>query len=177
MDHRLAGRFSYTCYPLYDWRTRDIWIFNHKSRLPYSPLYDLMHRAGVPLKNMRVCEPFGPEQRRGLWLYHILEPETWERMCRRVCGAHSGAIYANASGDYFALKTKIRKPAHFSWREYALFLLDSMPEKTAEHYRNKIAIYLHWYQTRGFPDDIPDEQEKISAIAIFPHGAVSARRY
>ena len=41
-----------------------------------------------------------------------------------------------------------------------LFLLDSMPEKTAEHYRNKIAIYLHWYQTRGFPDDIPDEQEK-----------------
>ena len=152
--------FSYTCYPLYDWRTRDIWIFNHKSRLPYNPLYDLMHRAGVPLKNMRVCEPFGPEQRRGLWLYHILEPETWERMCRRVCGAHSGAIYANASGDYFALKTKIRKPAHFSWREYALFLLDSMPEKTAEHYRNKIAIYLHWYQTRGFPDDIPDEQEK-----------------
>lgn len=88
-----------------------------------------MHRAGVPLKNMRVCEPFGPEQRRGLWLYHILEPETWERMCRRVCGAHSGAIYANASGDYFALKTKIRKPAHFSWREYALFLLDSMPAK------------------------------------------------
>ena len=82
------------------------------------------------------------------------------RMCRRVCGAHSGAIYANASGDYFALKTKIRKPAHFSWREYALFLLDSMPEKTAEHYRNKIAIYLHWYQTRGFPVDIPDEQEK-----------------
>jgi predicted phosphoadenosine phosphosulfate sulfurtransferase len=76
--------FNYTCYPLYDWRTRDIWIFNHKSRLPYNPLYDLMHRAGVPLKNMRVCEPFGPEQRRGLWLYHILEPETRERMCRRV---------------------------------------------------------------------------------------------
>jgi predicted phosphoadenosine phosphosulfate sulfurtransferase len=51
-----------------------------------------------------------------------------------------------------------------------------MPAKTAEHYRNKIAIYLHWYQTRGFPVDIPDEQEKISAIAMFPHGAASARR-
>ncbi|EKT5515418.1 DUF3440 domain-containing protein, partial [Escherichia coli] len=39
------------------------------------------------------------------------------------------------------------------------FLLDVMPERTAEHYRNKIAVYLRWYQTRGFPDDIPDEQE------------------
>lgn len=152
--------FSCTCYPLYDWRTRDIWIFNQKTKLPYNPLYDLMYRAGVKLKNMRVCEPFGPEQRRGLWLYHILEPETWEKMCRRVCGAHSGAIYANHSGDYFALKTKIRKPPHFSWREYTLFLLESMPEKTAEHYRNKIAIYLRWYETHGYPDDIPDEQEK-----------------
>lgn len=40
-----------------------------------------------------------------------------------------------------------------------MFLLDVMPERTAEHYRNKIAVYLRWYQTRGFPDDIPDEQE------------------
>ncbi|ENA6357147.1 DUF3440 domain-containing protein, partial [Escherichia coli] len=46
-----------------------------------------------------------------------------------------------------------------TWRSYAMFLLDVMPERTAEHYRNKIAVYLRWYQTRGFPDDIPDEQE------------------
>ncbi len=65
------------------------------------PLYDLMYRAGVPLRNMRVCEPFGPEQRKGLWLYHVLEPETWARMCERVSGAASGALYANESGAYF----------------------------------------------------------------------------
>ncbi len=49
-----------------------------------------MYRAGVPLRNMRVCEPFGPEQRKGLWLYHVLEPETWAGMCERVSGAASG---------------------------------------------------------------------------------------
>ena len=116
--------FYYTLYPLYDWKARDIWIYNARTRAIYNPLYDLMYRAGVPLRNMRVCEPFGPEQRKGLWLYHVLEPETWARMCERVS-----------------------------------FLLDVMPERTAEHYRNKIAVYLRWYQTRGFPDDIPDEQE------------------
>lgn len=73
----------------------------------------------------------------------------------------SGAIYANESGAYFGLRKRIYKPAHHTWRSYAMFLLDAMPKKTAEHYRNKIAVYLHWYQTRGFPEDIPDEQEMI----------------
>jgi predicted phosphoadenosine phosphosulfate sulfurtransferase len=135
-----------------------------------------MHRAGVPLKNMRVCEPFGPEQRRGLWLYHILEPETWERMCRRVCGAHSGAIYANASGDYFALKTKIRKPAHFSWREYALFLLDSMPEKPPSITVIKSLFICTGTRPAVSLSIFPTSRKKISAIAMFPHGAASARR-
>ena len=151
--------FYYTMYPLYDWKTRDIWIYHTRTRAIYNPLYDLMYRAGVPLRNMRVCEPFGPEQRKGLWLYHVLEPDTWARMCERVSGAASGALYANESGAYFALRKRISKPAHHTWRSYAMFLLDVMPERTAEHYRNKIAVYLRWYQTRGFPDDIPDEQE------------------
>ncbi|EFH3309103.1 TPA: DUF3440 domain-containing protein [Escherichia coli] len=30
--------------------------------------------------------------------YHVLEPETWARMCKRVSGAASGALYANESG-------------------------------------------------------------------------------
>lgn len=150
--------WCYTCYPLYDWKTRDIWIFNARLKQPSNPLYDLMYQAGVPLRNMRVCEPFGPEQRRGLWLYHVLEPKTWEKLCCRVAGAHCGAIYANETGDYYALRKKIRKPSHYTWRSYAMFLLDSLPGKTAEHYRNKIAVYLRWYQTRGFPDDIPDAQ-------------------
>ncbi|EEW8994761.1 phosphoadenosine phosphosulfate reductase family protein, partial [Escherichia coli] len=104
--------FYYTMYPLYDWKTRDIWIYHTRTRAIYNPLYDLMYRAGVPLRNMRVCEPFGPEQRKGLWLYHVLEPETWARMCERVSGAASGALYANESGAYFALRKRISKPAH-----------------------------------------------------------------
>lgn len=151
--------FSYTCYPLYDWKTRDIWVFNAKTRLLYNHIYDLMFSAGVPVNNMRVCEPFGPEQRKGLWLYHVIEPETWAKICHRVHGANSGSIYANQSGEFYALNTKLKKPLNHTWRSYALFLLDSMPYSTAEHYRNKIAIYLQWYRTRGFPDDIPDEQE------------------
>ena len=53
-----------------------------------------MYQAGVPLRHMRICEPFGPEQRQGLWLYHVIEPDRWAAMCARVSGVKSGGIYA-----------------------------------------------------------------------------------
>jgi predicted phosphoadenosine phosphosulfate sulfurtransferase len=144
-------------YPIYDWKMQDIWTFHARTGLPYNSLYDLMYQAGVAMNGMRVCEPFGPEQRKGLWLYHVLEPETWARACRRVAGAASGARYARQVSDFYGYRTLSKPPAH-DWKSYALFLLDSMPQRTAEHYRNKIAIYLRWYQSRGYPQDIPDEQ-------------------
>lgn len=146
-----------TAYPLYDWKTKDIWIYTAKNQCKYNLLYDLMFRAGVPMKAMRVCEPFGPEQRRSLWLYHILEPETWGRVCARVAGAESGARYAVENGPFYAHRQPIVCPKHHTWKSYAFLLLNSMPVRTAEHYKNKIAVYLRWYQTRGYPDDIPDD--------------------
>lgn len=160
--------YYYTAYPLYDWKAKDIWLYHAKTKKIYNSLYDLMYRAGVPLKSMRVCEPFGPEQRKGLWLYHILEPDTWSIMCSRVSGAHGGAIYANESGAFYALRTQITKPEYFSWRDYAIFLLDVMPVATAEHYKNKIAVYLRWYQSHGYPEDIPDKQDNDTGSKDIP---------
>lgn len=154
--------------PLYDWKAKDIWIYHATFRMPYNPLYDLMYRASVPMKHMRVCEPFGPEQRQGLWLYHVLEPETWSRVCSRVAGANSGATYAHQSGSYFSKHVHLSKPRHLSWQEYANFLLNSMPQNTAEHYRTKIAVYLRWYVTRGYPDTLPEQQEKDTGAKDIP---------
>lgn len=154
----LAGS-GYTAWPLYDWKAKDIWCFSAQENKRFNPLYNLMYQAGVSMADMRICEPFGPEQRRGLWLYHVLEPETWSRVCQRVSGAISGARYGHRSGSYFALRTAFVCPSHLSWEGYACFLLKSMPPDTAEHYRNKIAIYLKWYYDREFPEGIPQQQD------------------
>ncbi len=148
----------YIATPIYDWKTREIWFFHCKSSAPYNPLYDLMYRAGVPFGNIRICEPFGPEQKRGLWLYHVLEPDTWAKACSRVSGACSGAMYGSLNSSFYSVNKKTDKPAGFIWKSYALYLLDSMPPMTAEHYRNKISVYLRWCLTHGYPDGIPGEQ-------------------
>ena len=46
-----------------------------------------MHKAGVKLSLQRICQPYGDDQRRGLWLFHLIEPETWAKVVARVNGA------------------------------------------------------------------------------------------
>jgi predicted phosphoadenosine phosphosulfate sulfurtransferase len=147
-------------YPIYDWLPEDIWTYHGVTSMPHNPLYDRMHQAGLSLHQMRICEPYGDEQRKGLWLYHIIEPETWGRVVARVAGANHAALYAKESGNILG-NLKITKPEGRTWRSFAEMLLNSMPPKTADHYRDKISVWMHWYcQNKGYTlDTIPDCQE------------------
>lgn len=147
---------TYNVYPIYDWRTEDIWTFNAKFKAPYNTLYDRMHQAGLTIHQARICQPYGDDQRKGLWLYQIIEPETWGRVVARVNGANQGALYVRESGNILGYRN-IAKPDHLTWRQFAERIIESMPPSTAENYRNKIAVFLRWYQDRGYPLDIPDE--------------------
>lgn len=143
-------------YPIYDWRTEDIWTWHARNPdAGHNPLYDLMYKAGVPLAHQRICQPYGDDQRRGLWLFHIIEPETWARVVARVNGANGGALYVQEWGSINGYR-KVTKPEGHTWRSFCDLLLASMPPQMEEHYRNKILLHMKWWQERGFPV-IPDE--------------------
>ena len=152
-----CGDALYNIYPIYDWKTQDIWTFHGKFKdKPYNHLYDRMHQAGLTLHQMRICQPYGDDQRKGLWLFHIIEPETWSKIVARVNGANQGALYAQQSGNILGIG-KITKPSGHTWESFANLLLESMPKQTSEHYKNKIAVFLKWYEVRGYPNGIPDD--------------------
>ena len=127
---------------------------------PHNRLYDLMHKAGLTLNQMRICQPYGDDQRRGLWLFHLIEPETWARVVARVNGANSGALYVNESGNITGYR-KISKPENHTWKSFANLLVNSMPPKTKVHYKNKITHFVKWWIDRGYEGDIPDEADYI----------------
>lgn len=135
-------------YPIYDWRTEDIWVYHGKTNQPYNRLYDRMHQAGLSIHQARICQPYGDDQRKGLWLFHVIEPETWARVVARVNGANQGAKYARESGNILG-RIKIDKPEGHTWESFAQLLLGSMPEKLADHYKDKIAVFIRFYQVRG----------------------------
>jgi len=151
------GEGLFNVYPIYDWRTRDIWIYHARTGKLYNHLYDIMHKAGLSIHQMRICQPYGDDQRKGLWLFHLIEPDTWARVVARVNGANQGALYAQDSGNILG-NIKISKPEGHTWESFARLLLESMPAKTREHYEDKVAVFLHWYSERGyFHGIIPDE--------------------
>lgn len=149
----------YNFYPIYDWSAADIWTYHAKNPdKPHNRLYDLMYKAGLTIHQMRICQPYGDDQRRGLWLFHLIEPETWAKVVARVNGANSGALYVNESGNITGYQ-KITKPDGHTWRSFANLLVNSMPPKTKEHYENKIIIFQKWWEVRGYEDGIPDEAD------------------
>lgn len=153
---------TYNVYPIYDWLVEDIWRFHAKyPDRPHNKIYDLMHMAGVKLSQQRLCQPFGDDQRRGLWLYHILEPETWSRLVGRVNGANSGALYVEESGNICGYR-RITKPNDHTWKSFCNLLLQTMPKKTREHYIFRFKKFIVGWSRRGYaqiPEEAPPELE------------------
>jgi predicted phosphoadenosine phosphosulfate sulfurtransferase len=152
----------YNVYPIYDWLTEDIWRFHAMyPDKPHNAIYDKMQMAGVPLSQQRLCQPFGDDQKRGLWLYQIIEPETWAKLVTRVNGVNSGALYIEETGNMTGYN-KISKPAGHTWQSFSNLLLRTMPAKTREHYVVRIKKFIVGWGRRGYPvlpDEAPPELE------------------
>jgi predicted phosphoadenosine phosphosulfate sulfurtransferase len=158
---RITGEV-FNVYPIYDWLTEDIWRFHARyPDKPHNSIYDRMHQAGVKLSQQRLCQPFGDDQRRGLWLYHILEPKTWSKLVARVNGANSGCLYIEETGNINGYQKITRPPGH-TWRSFCNLLLQTMPKKTRDHYTERFQKFIVGWSRRGYssiPEEAPPELE------------------
>ena len=146
---------AYNVYPIYDWRTQDIWIYHKETGAIHNGIYDLMHQAGLPLSKQRLCQPYGDDQRRGLWLYHILEPETWYKVVARVNGANSGSLYINETGNVTGYN-KITLPDGHTYKSFCNLLLSTLPAVSRDHYVERFRSHIKGWKKRGYKGDIPD---------------------
>lgn len=146
----------FNVYPIYDWRVQDIWTFHAKHpERPHNEVYDRMHLAGVPYSQMRLCQPYGDDQKRGLWLFHLIEPQTWSKVVARVNGANSGALYIEERGNVTGYN-KITLPPGHTWKSFCNLLLATMPKVTRDHYVVRFNQWLKGWRDRGYVNGIPD---------------------
>ncbi len=146
----------YSASPIYDWAVEDVWTANAKLGYPYNHLYDLMHKAGVSIHDMRVASPFSDEAKANLNLYRVLEPETWTKLVGRVQGVNFGAIY---SRTHAAGYRDVKLPAGHTWKSYTKFLLSTLPKATRAAYIEKFVASIKFWHRRGggFTDEVIDE--------------------
>jgi predicted phosphoadenosine phosphosulfate sulfurtransferase len=162
---------TYNVYPIYDWRTEDVWTANAMFEWDYNKLYDTFYMAGVPVHSMRVASPFMSESKSSLGLYRVIDGNTWARLCARVQGANFIATYGKQL-SYNSFKL----PDGHTWKSFVKFLLDTLPDEVAENFKQRFAQSIkYWGRVgRGLSNEVVDDLKKngvkFEINGVTPHG-------
>lgn len=168
---------TYNVYPIFDWRTEDIWTANAKFSWDYNKLYDIFYMAGVPVHSMRVASPFMSESKSSLGLYRVIDPTTWAKLCGRVQGANFIATYGKQLGY-----KSMQLPEGHTWKSFVKFLLDTLPEEVADNFKMRFAQSIKYWGRVGrglHRDVIADLQKnniKFKINGVTPHGGNELER-
>ena len=168
---------TYNCYPLYDWKTEDIWVANARFVFDYNKLYDVFYMSGVPVTKMRVASPFMSESKSSLNLYRVIDPHTWARLCARVQGANFIATYGKQL-NYHSFKLP---PGH-TWKSFVKFLLDTLPKRSGANFKRRfIQSIKFWGRVgRGLREDVIAQLftlgVRFHVNGTTPHGGNNLRR-
>ncbi len=157
---------TWTSLPIYDWLFSDVWHYYAITGHDYNRVYDSMYRLGIAYSQMRTCFAFGEEQKRNLWLWQQIEPETWDRMVQRVEGANFGKLYNHTNIN----RGQVKKPDNITWKEYLPILLNSLPPLAKANFEEKFEIAFRYHRVmyeekEGIPPDVYIQDSRRDAKA------------
>jgi len=112
----------FTFYPIYDWIYVDVWKAIHDNGWPYNDIYNSQYRHGIKIQNMRVSNLHHETALKSLLYLQEVEPETWEKLSRRLSGINT---IKHLKNDAIAAITDLPE-AFENWREYAFYLLENL---------------------------------------------------
>ena len=142
---------NWKAYPIYDWKTEDVWTAPAQFNWDYNTAYDKQEMHGVKPSQQRMGPPFGQEPMRSLGQWHACWPELWDGMVYRVPGAATAARYSTtelySSGEYPV------KPDGITWPAYLMQLLAKRAPEEQRTLGARMAqcIEAHRKKTGGLP--------------------------
>ena len=134
---KLKKRGSFKFYPIYDWGLGDIWKYIHDNGIFYNPIYDKMYANNKSFYNtMRVSNLIHEKSFQCLTDLQVLEPETYEKVIKRINGTHCAALYAK---DHYIYSTDKLPSKYQSWKEYRDYLLETTPYSNKHRFVKRFA--------------------------------------
>lgn len=116
-----------TFYPLYDWKTDDIWTYIAKNHIKYNHVYDLFFNYGVNRNYMRVSSLHHETAYRSMLMLQEIDRKTYDKMCRRLPGVSTFSQLQ----DQVLVK---ELPEMFTdWKEYRDYLLEKLIRPDLQH--------------------------------------------
>lgn len=135
-------------YPIYDWKTEDVWAATRAFGWDYNHAYDLLEMAGVSPSLQRCSPAFGEEPLQKIHTYAQCFPEVWAKMAERVPGI--GAAQRYALTELYAYRDRPEKPAGMPWPDFLTHYLAKYRPKEQQLVATRIKSELasHYRRTR-----------------------------
>ena len=143
-------------YPIIDWSYTDVWKYLIENNLPYNKVYDKMYMLGGNLRYFRVSNLVHEKAFRCLTDLQELEPETYDKLERRLKGVHTAAMYGKENLMY-SIKDL---PNQFkTWKDYKDFLLTSIHPDLKR-------IFEYQWSRFGDTDDVQANKYMVKRILL-----------
>jgi predicted phosphoadenosine phosphosulfate sulfurtransferase len=112
-------------YPIYDFSVTDVFKFIYDFDIPYNKIYDLMYMDNYSIySQMRVSNLIHEKSYKCLVDLPRFEPETYDKLCKRIGGIATASRYASEK----LIFSNKKLPSHYkTWEEFRDFLLSSIP--------------------------------------------------
>lgn len=122
---KTASDFVFKFYPIYDWTFGDIWKYIADNNIPYNIVYDKMYcKLGKKKNKIRISNLIHEKSFRCLAELQEIEPETYEKLCKRLKGIHTASRYSKETMMY---NNDVLPSKFSSWKEYRDYLLNTIP--------------------------------------------------
>jgi predicted phosphoadenosine phosphosulfate sulfurtransferase len=143
-------------YPIIDWSYTDVWKYLIENNLKYNKVYDKMYMLGGNLRYFRVSNLVHEKAFRCLTDLQELEPETYDKLERRLKGVHTAAMYGKENLMYSIKEL----PNQFkTWKEYKDFLLTSIHPDLKR-------IFEYQWSRFGDTDDVQANKYMVKRILL-----------
>lgn len=124
-------------YPIYDWKTDDVWYYLYINHLDIPITYLQMYQVGVNKNNLRISQFFAIDTVRSLISMQEFNPNLMQRIERRQPNAYLACLYFDS--EMFARKTRTRAK------------IEAQKPEEQKDYRKMFINYL--YDDRNFETD------------------------
>lgn len=129
---KTSGKGTFKFYPIYDWGMGDVWRFISDYDLPYNAIYDKMLKANKHYhKTMRVSNLIHEKSFKCLKDLQMYEPETFNKLVKRLPGIHVASVYAGEKSVY---DTQELPPKFQSWSAFRDYLLETTPLRNKQKF-------------------------------------------
>lgn len=124
-------------YPLFDWTFGDIWKYISDNGVKYNKAYDRMfYKYGINISIMRVSNLIHERAFKALADVQEFEPETYNRLIRRLEGVHCAALYAQ---DEYIYSVSKRPSEWQTWKAYRDYLIATTPIEQRDRFVKRFA--------------------------------------